>query len=206
MKSKSQRQTLCLHRPDMAVFASLFFVVNSFFLLPSILQRPLRGLVRLAETPYLVGGGCFNAPNHTQIYVCLTRNGRLSFAASDPSTQRASLEETCRKYGVSLSASGAASLSALSFVAVKLEKLLEILDHPGSTKSRAEKSVEYALTEGQLLNCAVSSRRLSLQLTGLPASIFLSIDSQTNASLAIRLVHLLQQQNISQLQLLTHYD
>lgn len=205
MKPKPQRLMQRLHRPDMAPFVSLFFMISCFFPLTATLRTPAWGLVRLEETPF-VAGGCSNVPDHTQIYICLTSNGRLSFATSDPNTQRASLEETCKKYGVSLSASGMASLSTLPFVAIKLEKLPEIAACAYSLMSQGECPAGDALTADQLLDCVTSSRRLSPQLTGMPAKIYLSIASQTSALLVMQLVLSLQQRSVTQLQLLAHYD
>jgi len=202
MKSKSQRQSPYPHYPDMGPFASLFFVVSCFFLLTSTLQVPPRGLVRLEATPYLTGSECFNIPDHTQIHVCLTSKGLLSFASSNSATQWAILEEVCKKYGVSLSA----SLAALPFVAVKLERLSAIPSYSRSTKNRLENTVADALTTTQLLDCVAASRRLSPQVTGRPTIIYLSIDSQTNARLVMKLLHLLEQKGINRLQLLTHHN
>ena len=161
----SKRSRPRLHCPSMAPFASLIFVVNCFFLLTTSLETLPKGIVRLEETPYVPCSGCLYVSDHTQIYVGLTDKGRLSFAVSDPNTQRAIVQEV-------------------------------LTNREGAPK--------YALTEAQLLDCVISSRRLSRKFTNMPAGVYLAINAQTKASKAMRLMQQFQQRGIIRLYLLTH--
>ncbi|MDO7887101.1 hypothetical protein [Hymenobacter cheonanensis] len=194
-----------LNRPDVTSFASLFLLIGCFWLLTATLKRPPTGLVLLEETPRVLCNACFNAPNHTQIYVCLTANGRVSFATSEPSLQLATLEQMGKKYGVRFSTAELTNLKSTAFLAVRLEKLTAKKAYaPRTAFANLEATDSHALSKTQLLDCVERAQMLSPALTNMPAGIYLAIDAQTKASLVMHLVNLFQQRKINRLYLLTH--
>jgi len=161
----------------------------------------------LEETPCQQYGTYYRVPPATQILVCLTANGRTSFAVSDPTLQAAALLQTSKKYGVHFSAAQATSLKVLPFLAVKLDQLPASLAITGSSISAnngKQTTNSGTLTETQLLDCVEVARDLSTSVTTLPARIYLLVDSQATASTVMRLLRLFQEQQISRVQLLNH--
>lgn len=205
MGTYKKQHALSLPRLTTAPFAGLFLILACCGLLIPRLNESVNGLVSLKETPYLRGSGCFNVPDHLQVFVCLTADGRSSFATSNPGLQRAIIAQVGKKYGVHFSATDLIHLASMPFLTGRFEAIASTLTGPTPTVSANEEfSRNCALTKAQLLDCIVSAQALSPALTGRLAFIYLSIEANTTARLVMQLTRLLQKQEIHRLHLLTH--
>ncbi|QKG56852.1 hypothetical protein GKZ68_09580 [Hymenobacter sp. BRD128] len=169
-------------------------------MLAGTLKEPAKGLVALEETPYITGYACLFAPEHNYIYISLTTSGYFSFSVSEPALQQAVLEQVSKKFGVHFPA----ALQSKAFVAVRPELLPSLSATSPSVPTRQQINTSVTLTQAQLLDCIEAARALSPRLTHMPSAVYLSINTQTKASLVMRLVKQLQHRKLNQLYLLTH--
>jgi hypothetical protein len=188
----------------LAPLASGFFALSCLLLLIYFPSERRLGLTLLEETPYYCPV-CFNVSNASSLVVGLEVSGRTSFAASNIELQTATLKSVGRQYGVGFSPISSNCLEKLPFLAIKLEQLPGLLLQPDSGTAALNLDGSHpGLTDEQLVSCVQAARQIAPVCTQRPATIFLLIDTRTDASKVMRLLHMLQKQGINHFNMITH--
>lgn len=204
-RSTTSRQTRHLPYPTIAPIAGIFLLLGCFFQLIYSPREPKNTLVSVEATPRQQRNSCFRVPPSTSILVSLTADGRTSFAALDTKLQAATLQVLSKQYGVYLSATCVSRLSALPFLAAKIEQLPSILATPNFNTTASNQIGRYSgLTYKQLLSCVLTARELAPSCTQLPVTISLVVNAHTDASKVMHLLHMFQNQGINRFYLATH--
>jgi len=113
--------------PDMAPFASLFFLVVAFYALTSRFKGTETGIVSNEQLPFTSEWSRGKTPEYCEAVTSLNAENQLSFAVDCPAIQAAIIREVALRHGIKLTSIQLNKLKTLSFLATTVENLPALL-------------------------------------------------------------------------------
>lgn len=190
--------------PDMAPFAGVIFLAVCFFALSTKFKEPRSGNVTVEELPYSKIHPCM--PENTELVIGLDAAGHYSFSVASPLFQTTAIQKVAAKQGIVFSESQLSKLNQLDYLDISVQELPVILNKPSYEQAFHLEGKQPALSESEMLECLITSKRVVQSLAHKPSYVSLLIDAETNCARVMHLFESLQGQGFNRVNLKTQDD
>ncbi|MBD2767630.1 hypothetical protein IC235_06970 [Hymenobacter sp. BT664] len=202
---RNEKRSIAL--PDMAPFAGIFFLVVCFFLLTSRIKSPEIGIVSDEALPLSPGATCTKGIalgcTNSLVISCNPKNQfSLAVISYDSSSQPGALtqagviEKVAASHGITFTASEAAALATLPFLATKVEQISGFLKLPPYQRRQlARLGTVNTLPQEQLLECIAAAQK-SAECSNKRLLFFLRFDTEVRTGLVMHFLTLLRNKGI----------
>jgi biopolymer transport protein ExbD len=190
--------------PDMAPFAGVIFLVVYFFALTTQFKEPRLGNVATEKLPYSKIHTCM--PENTELVIGLDTAGHYSFSVAAPIFQTTTIQKVAAKQGIVFSESQLSNLNQLDYLDIPIHELPAILTKPRYKQESHMAGKQPALSEREMLECLITSKRVVQSLAHKPSYVSLLIDGETSCARVMQLFDSLQGQGLNRFNLKTQND
>lgn len=190
--------------PDMAPFAGVIFLIVCFFALTTRFRGPQIGNVTIEELPYGKIHPCM--PENTELVIGLDTAGYYSFSVAAPLFQTTTIQQVAAKQSIVFSESQLSKLNQLDYLDIPIQELSTILNKPNYVQEFHLVDKRPALSEREMLECLITSKKVVQSLAHKPSYVSLLIDAETNCARVMHLFESLQSQGLNRFNLKTQND
>ena len=188
----------------MAPFAGVIFLVVCFCALTTQFKEPRLGNVAIEKLPYTKIHPCM--PENTELVIGLDTAGHYSFSVAAPLFQTTTIQKVAAKQGIVFTDSQLSKLNQLDYLNIPVQELPTILNRPSYEQQFHLVGERPALSEREMLECLITSKRVVQSLAHKPSYVSLLIDAETNCARVMQLFESLQGQGFNRFNLKTQDD
>ena len=190
--------------PDMAPFAGVIFLAVCFYALTTQFKELQIGNVAIEKLPHSKIHPCM--PENTELVIGLDAAGHYSFSVASPLFRTTTIQKVAAKQGIVFSDSQLSNLNQLDYLDIPVQELPAILNKPSYEQKFHLAGKRSLLSEREMLECLITSKRVVQSLAHKPSYVSLLIDAETNCGKVMMLFDSLQGQGINRFNLKTQDD
>lgn len=190
--------------PDMAPFAGVIFLLVCFFTLTTQFKEPRIGNVAIEKLPHSRIHPCM--PENTESVIGLDTAGHYSFSVESPLFQTTTIQKVAAKQGIVFSKLQLSKLNQLDYLDISIQELSAILNKPSYEQEFHLVGKQPMLSEKEMLECLITSKRVVQSLAHKPIYVSLLINAETKCARVMQLFESLQGQGINRFNLKTQDD